>query len=136
MDVARLQKLIEHAVTQRAAIGCVDSGRTIRVDATTTVSDTTASSMSEAPRAEIAIPGAITAPCFGIVHLSPAPGVEAFVRASERVVAGQKLCLVEAMKVFTAVTADKAGRLVEILVASGDEVARGQALFRLETEGG
>lgn len=40
------------------------------------------------------------------------------------------------MKVFTAVAADQAGRVAEILVASGDEVTRGQALFRLEAEGG
>jgi acetyl-CoA carboxylase biotin carboxyl carrier protein len=136
MDIARLQRLIEQAVTTRAAIEHVDSGRTIRVDATATVSDTPTGRASELVLPDAIVPGAIVAPCFGIVHLSPSPDAVPFVKAGDAIAAGQKVCLVEAMKVFTAVVSDRAGRLAEIMVASGDEVARGQALFRLETEGG
>lgn len=136
MDIARLKALIGEAVAARATVEHEDGGRVIRVDATAAATPAETFALPETASAETVVPGAVAAPCFGIVHLSPAPGVEAFVRAGERVAVGQKLCLIEAMKVFTAVAADQAGRVAEILVASGDEVTRGQGLFRLEAEGG
>lgn len=136
MDIARLKALIGEAVAARATVEHEDGGRVIRVDAMAAAITAETAVSPEAASAKTVVSGAVAAPCFGIVHLSPAPGVEAFVRAGERVAAGQKLCLIEAMKVFTAVAADKAGQIAEIFVVSGDEVTRGQALFRLEAEGG
>jgi acetyl-CoA carboxylase biotin carboxyl carrier protein len=42
------------------------------------------------------------------------------------------VCIIEAMKVFNQIQGEKAGRIVEILVQSGDAVGFGQPLFRLE----
>jgi len=36
------------------------------------------------------------------------------------------------MKVFNQIPAEKAGRIIEVLVASGDAVEFGQPLFRIE----
>ena len=45
--------------------------------------------------------------------------------------AAQTLCLIEAMKVFTAIAAPRAGVVEAILAEAGEEVEAGQALFRL-----
>ena len=81
-------------------------------------------------RPAAAAPRDLTSPLFGIVHLQQAPGEPAFVRVGERVEAGRTLCVVEAMKVFNEVCADRDGTVAAVLVASGQEVDAGQPLFR------
>lgn len=73
----------------------------------------------------------VRAPSFGIFHRTPDPGSPPFVTAGATVEAGQTLCLVEAMKVFTSVTAPCAGEVEAILAEAGEEVEAGQILFRL-----
>ena len=72
----------------------------------------------------------VSAPLTGIVHLSPSPGEAAFVSVGQSVGTGAILCLVEAMKVFNRVQAERGGTIDAVLVASGDEVEAGQPLFR------
>lgn len=74
----------------------------------------------------------ISAATYGVVHLSPAPDAAPFVQVGQRVEAGQSLCVIEAMKVFSPIEAEKAGTIVAILVADGADVTAGQPLFRLE----
>jgi acetyl-CoA carboxylase biotin carboxyl carrier protein len=70
------------------------------------------------------------APLFGVVHLQPAPGEPPFVQPGQAVEAGQLLCVIEAMKMFNEVRADRAGTVQQVLVHSGQEVEAGQPLFR------
>ncbi|HHS7961866.1 TPA: acetyl-CoA carboxylase biotin carboxyl carrier protein, partial [Legionella pneumophila] len=42
------------------------------------------------------------------------------------------LCIIEAMKMFNEIEADRAGKIVEILVKNGDPVEYDQALFIIE----
>ena len=42
---------------------------------------------------------------------------------------GQTLCVVEAMKTFNEIQADKAGKVVEIIKQDGDPVEYGEVLF-------
>ncbi|REM67268.1 acetyl-CoA carboxylase biotin carboxyl carrier protein subunit, partial [Mycobacterium tuberculosis] len=44
--------------------------------------------------------------------------------------AGQLLCVIEAMKMFNEVRADRGGAVQQVLVRSGQEVEAGQPLFR------
>ena len=74
----------------------------------------------------------IVAPMYGVVHFSSAQDVADFVSVGQDVTAGQTLCLIEAMKVFSAVEAPTGGRVAEILVAGGSEVTAGQPIFRIE----
>jgi acetyl-CoA carboxylase biotin carboxyl carrier protein len=136
MDVARLQKAIWQAIAARGAVEYADAGREIRIDGTATAAPAPRDAASAVVAEETENPNAVVSPCFGIVHLSPSPGAPPFVRAGDTVKSGQRVCLVEAMKVFGTVTAAADGRIAEICVASGDEVARGQILFRLEARGG
>lgn len=86
------------------------------------------------PRAPAATPAAaprdLLAPLFGVVHLQPAPDAEPFVVEGQPVRAGQTLCVIEAMKVFNEVQAERDGVVDAVLVASGSEVEAGQPLIR------
>ena len=73
----------------------------------------------------------VTAPMCGILHLTPSQDGAPFVVQGEQVETGQKLCLIEAMKVFTAVVAERAGRITAVLAEGGQEVAAGQPLFEI-----
>ena len=77
-------------------------------------------------------PAPVQAPMYGVVHLQQAPGEPAFVKAGDLVEAGQLLCTIEAMKVFNEVRAERAGRVLAVLVPTGTEVEAGRALFTVE----
>ena len=77
------------------------------------------------------VASALCAPLYGVVHLRPAPGEPLFVVAGQAVAAGQTLCVIEAMKVFNEVRAERDAVVDAILVSSGQEVEAGQALLRL-----
>ena len=81
--------------------------------------------------APVAQPHELLAPLFGVVHLQPAPDAEPFVVEGQAVRAGQTLCVIEAMKVFNEVQAERDGVIDAVLVASGSEVEAGQPLIRL-----
>ena len=74
----------------------------------------------------------VKSPMFGMLCLEPAPGEPPFVRIGDVVRKGQKLCLLEAMKVFHALETSRDGTIVAILAENGQEVDSGQALFRIE----
>jgi acetyl-CoA carboxylase biotin carboxyl carrier protein len=75
--------------------------------------------------------GVLRAPLAGIVHLGPAPEAPAFMQAGCPVAAGDVVAVIEAMKVFNEIRADRAGTLGAVLVASGEEVMAGQPLMRI-----
>ena len=128
MDLARLQDLIRRAMMRHEAFVGAEDGRVFRI-----LPFADSARADPAPEPVVSAPDdAVHAPCFGIVHLTPAPDAPPFVRAGDLVAAGQRVCLVEAMKVFHPVTAPTAGRVAAIFVAAGDEVARGQALLRVD----
>ncbi|WBU57420.1 acetyl-CoA carboxylase biotin carboxylase subunit [Paracoccus sediminicola] len=68
--------------------------------------------------------------------LSPMPGqVKAvFVEAGQQVAAGDRLAVLEAMKMEHTLTAARDGVVAEVLAAAGDQVEAGAALIRLEEE--
>ena len=72
----------------------------------------------------------LRAPLYGVVHLLPALGEPPFVVAGQAVAAGQTLCVIEAMKVFNEVRAERDATVDAVLVTSGQEVEAGQALVR------
>jgi len=84
----------------------------------------TASIIEATPSAEV------VAPLYGVVHLQAAPGEPPFVVKGQEVKAGQTLCVIEAMKVFNEVRAERDGIVQAVLVESGQEVEAGQALLR------
>ncbi|MCA9049949.1 MAG: acetyl-CoA carboxylase biotin carboxyl carrier protein [Planctomycetaceae bacterium] len=74
----------------------------------------------------------INAPTVGTFYSSPTPEEPPFVSVGSVVSPDTVVCIIEAMKVFNQIPAEKAGRIAEILVENGDAVEFGQPLFRLE----
>jgi acetyl-CoA carboxylase biotin carboxyl carrier protein len=73
----------------------------------------------------------VRAPLYGLVYLSPYPEAPPFVVAGQAVKTGDTLCVIEAMKVFNTICAERDG-VVEIVVSgSGGEVEAGQLLMRI-----
>ncbi|MCP4175010.1 MAG: acetyl-CoA carboxylase biotin carboxyl carrier protein [Fuerstiella sp.] len=75
----------------------------------------------------------IDAPTVGTFYSSPTPEEPEFVNVGSTVQPDTTICIIEAMKVFNQIPAEKAGRIVEVLVANGDPVEFGQPLFRIES---
>ncbi|MEZ6062920.1 MAG: acetyl-CoA carboxylase biotin carboxyl carrier protein [Planctomycetaceae bacterium] len=86
-----------------------------------------------APAAAAAPKGiTIDAPTVGTFYSSASPEDDAFVKVGSVVGPETVVCIIEAMKVFNQIPAEKSGRIVEILVENGDAVEFGQPLFRIE----
>ena len=77
-------------------------------------------------------PGAVLSPMVGVVYLAPEPGAAAFITVGQTVAAGQTLLLIEAMKTYNQIRAQKAGTVQRILVEPGQPVEYGQPLLILE----
>jgi oxaloacetate decarboxylase alpha subunit len=73
----------------------------------------------------------VESPMVGTFYAAPNPDAEAFVKVGDRVVQGQVLCIIEAMKIFNEITAERAGTVKEIKVGNAEPVEFGQTLFVL-----
>ncbi|MGC4869087.1 acetyl-CoA carboxylase biotin carboxyl carrier protein [Micromonospora sp. DT53] len=80
------------------------------------------------------VPGraAVRAPIVGTFYRAPEPGARPFVAVGDLVRPGQPVAIVEAMKLMNEVTADRAGRVVAILVEDGQPVEYDQPLVELD----
>jgi len=85
-----------------------------------------------APSDDSKHPGAVLSPMVGVAYLSPEPGAAAFVTLGQTVAVGQTLLLIEAMKTYNQIRAQKAGTVQRILVEPGQPVEYGQPLLILE----
>jgi acetyl-CoA carboxylase biotin carboxyl carrier protein len=75
---------------------------------------------------------ALESPMVGVFYRSASPDDPAFVVVGDIVKVGQPIGLIEAMKVFSEVPAEVAGRVVETPVESGKLVQQGQPLIYVE----
>lgn len=74
----------------------------------------------------------VTAPMVGTLYISPSPGAKPFVEAGKNVQAGETLCIIEAMKMFNEIEADKSGTITAFLVENGQPVEFGQPICVIE----
>ena len=82
------------------------------------------------PEPAVAAPD-LCAPLSGVVYLSPAPNQPPFVVVGQAVAAGTAVCVIEAMKTFNEIRAERDGIVEAILVASETLVDAGQPLIRI-----
>ena len=73
----------------------------------------------------------IRSPMVGIAYLSKDQNTPPFVSVGDTVSVGQTVCLIEAMKTFNPIKADKSGKIMEILIETGNPVEYNQPLFRI-----
>jgi acetyl-CoA carboxylase biotin carboxyl carrier protein len=74
----------------------------------------------------------VTAPMVGTFYRAPTPDAPPFVEVGVVVHAGQPLCLIEVMKLFTTINAEIAGRIVQIGAENSELVEYGRTLFVIE----
>ncbi|SRR2546427_269280 len=71
----------------------------------------------------------VKSPIVGTFYESSAPGTPPFVRVGETVQPGAVLCIIESMKLMNEIEAEVAGVVTSKLVANGQPVEYGEALF-------
>jgi acetyl-CoA carboxylase biotin carboxyl carrier protein len=74
----------------------------------------------------------IKAPMVGTFYRAPAPDADPYVDVNHNVKKGQVLCIIEAMKLMNEIESEYDGRIVEILVESGQPVEYNQPLFKID----
>jgi biotin carboxyl carrier protein len=74
----------------------------------------------------------LVAPLTGVFYRASSPGAPPLVSVGDRVEAGAVVGLIETMKIFNEVLAERGGRIAAILVESGQLVHAGDALMTIE----
>lgn len=144
MDLSKIKTLIDFvghsSITELTVTEKDTTVRIFRTRASTNGATSTHAPANAAPPAtstssEIAPPDIasvpIRAPIFGMLHATPAPGEDTFIRVGDTVEAGQTLFIIEAMKVFNTIVAPRAGRIVHITAIDGSEVETGDMLAEI-----
>jgi acetyl-CoA carboxylase biotin carboxyl carrier protein len=93
----------------------------------------TAAPVAASKEAEVASKGhALRSPMVGTYYSAPSPEASNFVNVGQAVKVGDTLCIIEAMKMFNEIEADRAGTVVAILANNGDPIEYDQPLFIIE----
>lgn len=90
---------------------------------------------AEAPPAALAAKSkgdAVKSPMVGTVYLQPQPEAPMFIKAGDTVAEGKTLLIIEAMKTMNPIPAPRSGKIVEVLVVSGQAVEFGEPLVVIE----
>ncbi|MVA73015.1 biotin/lipoyl-binding protein [Agrobacterium vitis] len=137
MDLDKIKTLIDFVGQSRISeLSVTENGTTVRISHYPHAQDAIAigpkDSVAETPKPS-ASGGVdtVSAPVFGIFHRAPNPGANPFVSVGDSVEVGQSLFIVEAMKVFNTITAERAGKVVRLLVEDGQEVDAGQPVLEI-----
>ena len=75
---------------------------------------------------------AVRSPMVGTFYRSSSPEAAPFVEVGQSVSAGDVICIIEAMKMFNQIEADRSGTVKAILVESGDPVEFDEPLVIIE----
>lgn len=87
---------------------------------------TTADKADEEPEGE-----KVLSPLVGVFYAAPSPEAAAYVQVGDKVKKGEILCLIEAMKMMSEITAPKDGVVKKIYVKNQDVVGFEEPLFLL-----
>ncbi|WP_374339705.1 acetyl-CoA carboxylase biotin carboxyl carrier protein [Leeia sp.] len=74
----------------------------------------------------------VKSPMVGTFYRAGAPGAKPFVEVGSSVAVGDRLCIIEAMKLMNEIEADRAGVVKAILMENGQPVEYGEPLFVIE----
>jgi acetyl-CoA carboxylase biotin carboxyl carrier protein len=74
----------------------------------------------------------ITSPLTGTFYRSSSPDIPPYVEVGSIITPGQTLGLLEAMKMFNEIKSEMSGKIMKILVQSGETVETGTTLFLVE----
>ena len=74
----------------------------------------------------------IESPMVGTFYAKPNPDKPNFVSVGDSIGPDSVVCLIEAMKIFNEIKAERSGTIVKVLVQSGQAVEFGQPLFMIK----
>ncbi len=89
---------------------------------------------ADAPARPTMRDNALVAGMTGTFYRSPEPGAAPYVRLGDRIIEGQTIGLIEAMKVLNLIEADRSGTITAIEAEDGTLIERGGVLFRIDSE--
>ncbi len=143
MDIRKIKKLIE--IIEESDIAeleikegeeCIRISRYSAAPAPVTYAPAPSAAMpaaaAPAPAEEKIAGHIVKSPMVGTFYRSAAPGGKVFVEIGQAVLAGDTLCIIEAMKILNQIEADKSGVITQILVDNAEPVEYGQPLFIIE----
>lgn len=144
MDIRKIKKLIdllnesgmgEIEVTSGEESVRISRGATAATQQIILQEPTATSPAREATTATIAPPEPpmtghnLLSPMVGTAYLASTPGAKPFVDLGQHVCVGDTVCIIEAMKMFNEIEADKAGIISARLVQNGEPIEYEQPLF-------
>lgn len=91
-----------------------------------------AETAAETAAAPVDVGHSVKSPMVGTFYRAASPGAEPFVAVGTKVKTGERLCIVEAMKILNEIEADHTGTITKVLVEDGQAVEYGQPLFVIE----
>lgn len=131
MDLDKIKTLIDFVGQSRISeLSVTENGTTVRISHHAQAGQKESATATPKPFAHNSA-NTVSAPVFGIFHRAPNPGANPFVSIGDSVDVGQSLFIVEAMKVFNTITAERAGKIVRLLVEDGQEVDAGQPVLEI-----
>lgn len=74
----------------------------------------------------------VRSPMVGTLYTAASPDAAPFVSVGQSVNVGDTLCIIEAMKMFNEIEADRSGVITAVLVKNGSPVEYDQPLFIIE----
>ena len=144
MDIRKIKKLIEIIEeSDIAELEIKEGEESIRISrysaapaqvtyAPAPVAAPAATAVAAAPAEEKITGHVVKSPMVGTFYRSASPGTKVFVEVGQAVLAGDTLCIIEAMKILNQIEADKSGVVTQILVDNAEPVEYGQPLFIIE----
>jgi acetyl-CoA carboxylase biotin carboxyl carrier protein len=145
MDIRKIKKLIEIIEESGIAELEVKEGEeSIRISRYSSTAAPAVNYAAPAPAAiaiatapaaaveEVITGHTVKSPMVGTFYRSASPGSKSFVEIGQSVLAGDTLCIIEAMKILNQIEADKSGVVSKILVDNAEPVEYGQPLFIIE----
>ena len=153
MDIRKIKKLIELLEeSDLAEMEIVEGEESIRLSRTSsvvpvqaapmpqvihaaapTVASASSQDTSAAPESVSTTSGhEVKSPMVGTYYDASSPDADPFVKVGDNVEVGDLLCIIEAMKIFNQIEADKSGVVKAMLKSTGDPVEYDEVLFVIE----
>ncbi len=152
MDIRKIKKLIELLEeSDLAEMEIVEGEESIRLSRSSSLSAPQIAQTPQvihAPAAPVAAPSGnngsvaepaststgheVKSPMVGTYYDAASPDADPFVKVGDNVEVGDTLCIIEAMKIFNQIEADKSGVIKAMLKSTGDPVEYDEVMFIIE----
>ena len=143
--IEKLSKVLKENELTEISLEDGDSAITIRKDVivapaavaaapvqTAAPSSAPATQSAESPKAEVKKETPIVSPMVGTFYSAPSPDSKPFVEIGQTISKGDKVCIIEAMKLMNEIESEVSGKVVELCVQDGQPVEFGQVLMYIE----